>query len=216
MDTDSFIQALRRFIARRGNIRILHCINGSNFVGTQRELAKAFQEMDHQKIQHFLENLGSDYIIWHRNPPAASHMGGVWQKQIRSAQNILMSLLVTHGRSLNDESLRTLFAETEAILNSRPLTVETLGDVKSEQPLSPNNILTMKTKVVMPPPGEFVRVDEFSRRHWRCVQHIANEFWQRWKKEFLSALQFRQKWNKNRREFVIGDIVLLKIDASCN
>ena len=77
MDTDSFIQALRRFIARRGNIRILRCDNGSNFVGAQRELAKAFQEMDHQKIQHFLENLGSDYIIWHRNPPAASHMGGV-------------------------------------------------------------------------------------------------------------------------------------------
>ena len=95
--------------------------------------------MDHQKILHFLENLGSDYIIWHRNPPAASHMEGVWQKQIRSAQNILMSLLVTHGRSLNDESLRTLFAETEAILNSRPLTVETLGDVKSDQPLSPTH-----------------------------------------------------------------------------
>ena len=95
--------------------------------------------MDHQKILHFLENLGSDYIIWHRNPPTASHMGGVWERQIRSAQNILMSLLVTHGRSLNDESLRTLFAETEAILNSRPLTVETLGDVKSDQPLSPTH-----------------------------------------------------------------------------
>ena len=91
------------------------------------------------------------------------------------------------------KSLRILFAETEAILNSRPLTVQTLDDVKSEQPLSPNNILTMKTKVVMPPPGEFVRADEFSRRRWRRVQHIANEFWQRWRKEFLSALQFRQK-----------------------
>ena len=76
METDSFIQALRRFIARRGNIRILRWDSGSNFVGAQRELAKAFQEMDHQKIQHFLENLGSAYITWHRNRPAASHMGG--------------------------------------------------------------------------------------------------------------------------------------------
>ena len=56
-----------------------------------------------------------------------------------------MSLLVTNGRSLNDKSLRTLFVETEAILNSRPLTVEALGNVKGKQPLSPNNILTMKT-----------------------------------------------------------------------
>ena len=131
MDTDSFIQTLRQFIARRGNIIILRCDNESNFVGTQRELAQAFQEMDHQKIQHFLENLGSDYITWHRNPSAASHVGGVWERDIRSARNILMSLLVTHGRSLNEESLRTLFAETEAIPNSRPLTVDTLGDIKS-------------------------------------------------------------------------------------
>ena len=64
---------------------------------------------------------------------------GEFGRQIHSAQNILMSLSVTHGRSLNDESLRTLFAETEAILNSRPLTVETLGDVKSDQPLSPTH-----------------------------------------------------------------------------
>ena len=63
MDTDSFIQALRQFIAKKGNIRMLHCNNGSNFVRTQRELGKAFQEMDHQKIQHFLENLDSDYVI---------------------------------------------------------------------------------------------------------------------------------------------------------
>ena len=184
MGTDSFIQALRQFITRRGNVRVLCCHNGSNFVGAQRELAKMFQEMDHRNIQHFLENLDSDYITWHRNPSAASHMGGVWARQICSARSILMSLSVTHRRSLNDESLRTLFAETEAILNFRPLIVKTLGNVKSEQPLSPNNILTMKTKVVIPPPGEFVRADEFSRRRWRCVQHIANEFWQRWRKEF--------------------------------
>ena len=66
--------------------------------------------------------------------------------------------------------------------------METLGDVKSEQSLSPNNILTMKTKVVMPPPGEFVRTDQFSRTRCRHVQQIANEFWQRWRKEFLSTL----------------------------
>ena len=43
MGTDSSIQALRQFMARRGNARILCCDNGSKFVGAQRELAKAFQ-----------------------------------------------------------------------------------------------------------------------------------------------------------------------------
>ena len=102
------IQALRRFVAQRGNIRVLRSDNGSNFVGAQKELEKAYKEMDHQKIEFFLQNIGADYINWHRNPPASSHMGGVWERQIRSARTLLMSLLHTHRKSLNDESLRTL------------------------------------------------------------------------------------------------------------
>ena len=161
MDTDSFIQALWRFVARRVNMGVLHHDSGSNFVGAQKELENAFKEMDHQKIQYFFQSIGADYIPWCRNPPASSHIGGVLEKQIRSAQNILLPLLNAHRRSLNDDLLRTLLAETEAILNFRPLTVDTLGDVQSEQPLHPSNILTMKSKVVLPPPGDFVKANEF-------------------------------------------------------
>ena len=61
-------------------------------------------------------------------------MGGVWERQIQSARTILLSLLNTYGWSINDESLGTQLAETEATLNSRLLTVDTLGGVQSEQP----------------------------------------------------------------------------------
>ena len=68
----------------------------------------------------------------------------------------MSSLLKTHGHSMNDELLNTLMTEVEAILNSRPLTVELLNDGSSINPICPSNILSMKSKVVMPPPGEFV------------------------------------------------------------
>ena len=42
----------------------------------------------------------------------------------------------TYSQSLNDESFHTLMAEVQVIMNSRPLTVETLNDVTSYQPLS--------------------------------------------------------------------------------
>ena len=45
LETDSFIQAQRRFVARRGNISVLRSDNGSNFVGAQKELEKAYKEM---------------------------------------------------------------------------------------------------------------------------------------------------------------------------
>ena len=50
-------------------------------------------------------------------------MGGIWERQICPARNILEGLLRTHSLSLNDESLRTLMTEVELIVNSRPLTV---------------------------------------------------------------------------------------------
>ena len=114
--------------------------------------------MDHQKIKNYLQGNSTDWILWHKNPPGASHMGGVQERQIRTTRGILEGLLKTHGQSLNDEALRTLMAEVESIINSRPLTVETLSDINSQIPLSPSNLLTMKTNV-MPPPGVFKKPD---------------------------------------------------------
>jgi len=213
MGTDSCIQALRRLIARRGNIKLIRCDNGTNFVGCEKELQKAFLEMNDAKISFFLANLGTQWLTWKKNPPAASHMGGIWERQIRSIRNILTSLLKTHGTSLDDESLQTRLTETEAIINSRPLTVETLSDPTSSIPISPSNILTMKTKVVMPPPGRLERPDLYSRRRWRRIQHIADEFWRH---EYLSTLQVRQKWNEKKYNIEVNDIVLMKTDAHRN
>ena len=91
-------------------------------------------------------------------------MGGTWEWQIRSARTILEALLKTHGSSLNDENLRTLITETGAIINSRALTVETLSDVNNEMPLSPSQFLSMKTDVILSPPGTFSRPDIYFRR----------------------------------------------------
>ena len=95
--------------------------NGPNLVGAEQELIHAFNEMDHTKIQGFLQNNNADWIKWKRISPATSHMGGIWERQIRSARVILASLLQTHGHSLDEESLQTLMDETEAVINSRPL-----------------------------------------------------------------------------------------------
>ena len=90
---------------------------------------------------------------------------------------------------LDEESLSNLFAEVEAFVNSRPMVVETINNVNSEVALSPSGILTMKSKVVIPPPGVFGKPDLSCRRRWRRIQHISNEFWSRWRKEFLDLIQ---------------------------
>lgn len=50
LETDSILNALRRFIARRGPVREIRCDNGTNFVGAKRELREAIEQMDHDQI----------------------------------------------------------------------------------------------------------------------------------------------------------------------
>ena len=60
LSTDSFIMSLRRFVGRRGNVRMIRSDNSSNMVGASTELTRAFQEMDHIKIGNFLKENGSE------------------------------------------------------------------------------------------------------------------------------------------------------------
>ena len=211
---DSFIMCLRRFIGRRGYIRVIRTDNVTNFVGASSELIESFQEMDHVKVGEFLQQHGSEWIQWKRNPPLASNIGGVWERRIRTAQN--NSLLKTHGASLTDKSLQTLLTEVEAILNSHPLTADVINDVASHVPPSPINLVTMKSRVVMPPPRVFTSADMYCRKHWRKVQHLSNKFWSSLRKEVLLTLQNRQKWNDKTRNCEIGDILLIKDDMERN
>ncbi len=116
LDTDSFIHALRRFIARRGQVVEMRSDNGTNFVGGQRELQDALKTWNQNQINSFLLQKG---IKWTFNPPTGSHFGGIWERLIRSVRNILSFIL--REQSLEEEGLYTLFCEAESILNNRPI-----------------------------------------------------------------------------------------------
>lgn len=207
LDTSSFINSLRRFISIRGPIRQLRCDRGTNFVGAENELRDAVKELNDQQLQRYLTSKGCDFIIFKMNVPSASHMEGVWESQIRSD---LSSLMEHCGSHLNYEMLRTFMCEAAAIVNSRPLTVANIHDPNSLEPLTPNHLLTMKSKIILPPPGQFKREDLYSRKRWRRVEYLTNEFWIRWRKKFLNTLQTRGKWTSSKRDMTVGDVVLIK------
>ena len=128
LDTDSFILGLRRLVARCGNIRPIDTDNGNNFILAEKKLKEVYFKMDGSKIQSFMEGIGGDWIKWHKNPPFASHMGGVWERQIQSECAILASMLKMHGKSQDNESFLRLITKVEGIRNSQPLTVEMIID----------------------------------------------------------------------------------------
>ncbi|CAG7817993.1 unnamed protein product, partial [Allacma fusca] len=72
LSTDAAINAIRRFIARRGAPEELWSDNGTNFRGADNELKRALSEIDGETIQRTFATKG---ITWRFNPPASPHMG---------------------------------------------------------------------------------------------------------------------------------------------
>ena len=207
MTSDCFINALRCVIALRGPIRQIRCDQGSNFVGAQRILEENLITMKNEKVKQFLFANNCEFIM---NSPTSSHMGGAWERHIRTIRSILATILHQHGTRIDTTTLRTFLYEVMAVINCRPLTAQNLNDPLGPEALTPNHLITMKSRLIIPPPGEFAKEDVYAHQRWRRVQYLAEEFWSRWRKEYLLTLQNRQKWNKRQRNMVVGDIVLLK------
>lgn len=182
---------------------------GSNFIGARRELKEALEEFDEDQIKKELLEDNCKWINFKMNVPSASSMGRIWERQIHTVRSVLAAILEKNSTQLDHESLETYLCECEAIINSRPLT---FGNLSSLEPLTPSHLLTMKSKVVLPPPGMFQSPDLYSRKRWKRVQHLPNEFWCHWRKEFLLSLQQCAKWNNPRRNLSVGDVVIVKDD----
>lgn len=145
------------------------------------------------------------------NPPAGLHFGGVWERLIRSVRKIMFALIKEQNIKLTDESLQTLFCEVEAILNSRPIT-KSSSDPNDLEALTPNHVLLLHPGQNLPC-GVFDVKDNYVKRRWRQIQYLADIFWKRWSREYLSTLQARQKWTHKQRNVSEGDIVLIVDDT---
>ncbi len=201
LETDSFLMALRRFMARRGKPHELLSDQGTNFRGGERELREAFTAL----APDLQRQLAKQQIEFHFNPPNSPHFGGCWEREIRSLKNALM---VTLGaQSVTFEVLQTVLVEIEGILNSKPLGY-TSSDASDPDPITPNCLLMGRPDASLPltvyPESELV-----SRRRWRHSQILADQFWRHYLKFYLPGLQSRQKWQKDTPDIQVGTTVLI-------
>lgn len=188
----------------RGPVKMIRSDCGTNFKGACRELQILLR--DETDISRYLSEEGCTWLF---NPPHSSHMGGVWERMIGVSRRILDSMLSQISPShLTHEVLSTLMAEVGAIINARPL-APISSDPDSPFLLTPAMILTQKVCTPLAPPGAFEATDMY-RQQWKRVQHLANTFWERWRREYLSTLQSRSKWQNSQPNVKEGDLVLLK------
>ena len=200
-DTDSFINAVRRLV-RRGSPTHVYSDNGTNFWGATTELKEFILKLDKDAITNFAS---MNQILWSFNPPAAPHMGGAWERLVRSTKEVMFGLIKDHV--LTDSQLLTVLTEVESILNSRPLT-HLSEDVTDLEPLTPNHILLGRHRN-WSSITDVSEADVTSRRKWKQVQALQRTFWSRWVKEYLPSLTKRSCWTEKTPNLEVGELVLV-------
>ncbi|GBO22189.1 hypothetical protein AVEN_54003-1 [Araneus ventricosus] len=212
MTTKHFILSLRRFLARRGNCKVIISDNAKSFKATDnilREFAKILVDVDLKKF------VGIHEITWQFIPPHAPWWGGFYERLMRRIKEPLKKIL---GRaSLSFEEMTTILSEVELVLNHRPLTY-TSNDLDEPLPLTPAHFL-FPGQENLSYPVHFLEIftnqpstkENLTRRVVYQTKLLRN-IWGKWKNNYLMQLRNAHNFVNSSpvRDLKKGEVVLLE------
>ncbi|XP_071646576.1 uncharacterized protein [Temnothorax longispinosus] len=185
--------------------------NGRNFVGAKNELNNRAKFLQSESVKSkILEFTAEQMIEWTFIPPYSPHVRELWEAAVKSAKSHLKAVI--KPTSLTFEELTTVFAQIEAILNSRPLTPVS-ADPSDLTALTPGHFLVGAPITAIPEPDlDEVPLNRLSR--FQLLSSFVQGFWKRWMREYVTQLQSRQKWKETlpNPHLKIGALVLLRDD----
>ncbi|XP_065093120.1 uncharacterized protein LOC135713814, partial [Ochlerotatus camptorhynchus] len=199
LSTQSCVMAIRRFACRRGMPIEFFSDNGTNFVGASKEVTRSINT-------ECCDTFTDARTRWSFNPPSAPHMGGVWERLVRSVKEAMK--VFDDGRKLTDEILLTTLAEAEDLINTRPLTYVPQESAEVEA-LTPNHFIrglpSTGGDTWKPTTGEA----EALRDTYKRSQRLADKLWKRWLEEYLPSINLRSKWHADSEPLMQGEVVYL-------
>ncbi|XP_062713931.1 uncharacterized protein LOC134290753 [Aedes albopictus] len=202
LSAESCKMAIRRFIARRGSPQEIYSDQGTNFQGASAEL-KQQMEITNRDLSETFTNAETQ---WKMNPPYAPHMGGIWERLVRSVKTGLAHMELP--RNPEEETLVTALAEVESMVNSRPLTYLPI-DSEESAALTPNHFLLLNSSGVVQPSVRPTEESEVLRSNWKHVQIMLDRFWVRWIREYLPVIARQPKWFGEAKSIKVGDLVIV-------
>lgn len=189
LSTKGFLACFRRFISIRGIPRVMKSDNGTNFVGANNELQEIYDLHATPEFRDAIQNYAaSERIEWQFNPPLSPHFGGLWEAAVKSFKHHLNRIM--KDQTLTYEQLDTLLKEISAVLNSRPLYVNS-ADPNDALAITPAHLLIGRPFKLLPE-LDFVSVPDNRLSIYERISKAREDFWQCWHKEYLHELQARQ------------------------
>uniref|UniRef100_A0A914USC2 Integrase catalytic domain-containing protein n=1 Tax=Plectus sambesii TaxID=2011161 RepID=A0A914USC2_9BILA len=223
LTAEAFINAFRKFIARRGRPDVIISDNAKQFVLANKALKMVWSavECGPNVITYFAQ----EGITWLFTPELAPWHGGMYERMVAMVKKAYKAAV---GRQvLTLDQFATLLTEIEAVVNCRPLTYIG-GDVTAESILRPVDFLLPRNQPGLPPlqaekEEEEYQPDALNSQEklvvaWKNTMATLNHFWQIWHDDYLTSLRERQqrlhKGPRSQQHSTpkVGEVVLIKDD----
>ena len=200
LTTSACMTAVRRFIARRGQPRLLLSDNGSNFLGARKQIRRQNLQLDQDFIKN---NLLNQSVEWRLNPPSAPHFGSVWERLVQIVKRAL--LLNLSSATLTWDVFTTIVAEAECLVNARPLT-HVRSDNEDEIPITPNQFLIGRAFPNIPA-SVFNENPSLKTKSWTQIRQRLDSIWKRLVREYLPTLNTRMRCTNPESKLEVNDVV---------
>ncbi|MEM7375589.1 MAG: reverse transcriptase domain-containing protein [Bacteroidota bacterium] len=223
LTAEEFIMALRRFIARRGKPSHIISDNASQFKLANSTIDLAWNKViTDEAVTSYIANEG---IKWSFIVELSPWMGGFYERLVGSSKVALKKAI--GQKLLTSIQLQTYLAETEAILNTRPL-IYIGEDLNDGTTITPSHFLSPNTKTGTPTLEDQDEIKdptyvdgkmeskEMLLDTWKKGQRMLELFWKIWKTDYLLNLRERSKSYLSSPRIQahekpnVGDIVQLK------
>ena len=205
--TDTVL-AFRRFVARRGRPHWIISDNGGSFCSMGQQFNAYTQ------IQRLQERLEDEPMKWTHYLSRSPWWGGFIERMVSTVKSTLKR--VVGETSCTVTELQTIFAEIEAIVNSRPIAHTTAG-LDEPLPITPQ-ILMNGQRTLKLPPLDTVKSRRQDRgvvqKRLRYLEKLKQEFWKSWQEQYLNSLKeqhIRNVTHQNPHQVFpkVGDIVMV-------
>ena len=204
MTTSAMINALVKMNAQFPALKKIFSDQGSNFRGADREIREAVHSWNKNELNSELQKIG---VTWIFGPAYCGSAGGAWERLIGMTKKLLKSVI--GGKTIDQDDFETLLAGASGIMNRRPL-MPASANADDDLVLSPAHFLypylfVNSASHILPPCAD---EPERLRHGWRSSQALLDDFWDRFKREYLQTLIKRRKTDASD-EIRPGDLVLI-------
>ena len=204
--TQDFLLAWDAFVADQGEPITCHSDRGSQLVSA----AKLSPDMEVPEYDWDLVASSMRKTVWHFTPAQAQFRNGAVEIFVKKFKRTLEHKF--SNRKMKLLEMETALKIVASVANSRPLSARygPKGGTDPDYltPLTPNMLLTGRANIEIPVRDYDNTSNPLVRLEY--VQRVVSEWWEQFKIQNFTSLVPTQRWQHERRNLRVGDVVLVQ------